>query len=155
AGRVWSVLVVVVQPRLEGVAAFLLAAVAAGVGPPVGHGPVESLHFPVGLRPVRSGSLRGDRQRLARVPPQVGPVRATVVRQNSSDSDARHGEPLDRTMYYLDGSDGGIVVTDIAVRDAGVVVDDRVHEHIAELQAAVSIALLVLSGCSFLLVLIA
>src|SRR5699024_11855341 len=84
--------------RLEGVAAILLAAVAACVGPPVGHGPVESLHFPVGLRPVRSGSLRGDRQRRARVPPQVGPVRATGVRQNALDSDAPLGEPLDRTM---------------------------------------------------------
>ena len=40
-GRVRTMLVVLVQPGLQDVAALLLAAVAAGVGPPVGHGAVE------------------------------------------------------------------------------------------------------------------
>lgn len=61
AGGVWSVLVVFVQTVGEGVAAFVLARVAARVCPVVGHGAVESLDLAVGLWAVWPRSLRSDR----------------------------------------------------------------------------------------------
>ncbi len=128
-------LVVVVEPVGEGVSAFLLAGVAAGEGPPVTHRAVEPLHFSVGLRPVRAGELRTDRQRLAGVAPQVRPVCPTVVGQHSFDGHATFGEPLDRPVQDGDGGDGGLVVVDLGVRDAGVVVDDGVYECVPELGA--------------------
>lgn len=126
-------MVVLVQPGLQGVAAFLLAAVAAGVGPPVGHGAVESLDFPVGLRAVRPRALRCDREFLAGIAPQEGAVRAAIVRQDAFDGDAAVGEPVDRPVQDGDGGDGGLVVVDFGVRDAGVVVDDGVHERVPQL----------------------
>lgn len=80
AGRVRTVLVVLVNPIGEGIASFLLAAVTASVGPPVSHGAVEALNLAVGLRTVRARPLRRDRQGLAGIAPQMRAVRAAVVR---------------------------------------------------------------------------
>lgn len=140
ARSVGAVLVVLVQPVGEGVSAFLLAGVAAGVGPPVTHRAVEPLHFSVGLRPVRAGELRTDRQRLAGVAPQVRPVCPTVVGQHSFDGHATFGEPLDRPVQDGDGGYGRLVVVDLGVRDAGVVVNDGVHERVPKLGVAVLVA---------------
>ena len=125
-------LVVLVQPIRQGVASFLLAGVAAGVGPPVGHGPVEALYLAVGLRPVRTRPLRGDREGLAGVPPQVRAIGATVVGQHPLHGDAAIGKPRHSPMQDPDRGDGGLVVVDLGVRDAGVVVNDGVHERVPE-----------------------
>ena len=63
--------VVVVQPALELTAALGFRGVAAGVGPAVGQGAVESLDLPVGLRPIGPGALVLDPELMAGVSPQV------------------------------------------------------------------------------------
>jgi hypothetical protein len=50
-----------VEPVGEGIAAFVLARVAARIRPAVGHGAVESLDLAVGLWAVWPRSLRSDR----------------------------------------------------------------------------------------------
>ena len=136
AGRVRTVLVVLVAPVGQGVAAFSLAGVATGVRPPVGHGAVEALHLAVGLWSARPRPLRGDRQGLPGVTPQVRSVGASVVRQHLFDGDAVFAEPMDGSVHDDDGGDGGLVIVDLGVRDTGVVVDDGVDERVTELRVA-------------------
>lgn len=71
AGRVRTVLVVVVQPAFELPAALGLGCVATGVGPTVGQGPVEPLDLAVGLRSIRTSPLVIDAELMAGVSPQV------------------------------------------------------------------------------------
>lgn len=59
------------------------------------------------------------------------------------------GEPLHRPAKDGDGGDGGdgrLVVVDLGVRDAGVVVNDGVHERVPKLGAAGSASCLVDTG---------
>lgn len=121
------------EPVGEGVATLLLAGVAAGVGPPVGHGPAKPFYLAVGLWTVRPRVLRRDRQRLAGVAPQVRSVRAAVVRQDALDRDAGVCEPLDGAVQDADSRDSGLIVMYLGVCHAGVVVDDGVDERVAEL----------------------
>ena len=58
-------------------------------------------------------------------------------------------------MEDADGSDCGLVVVDLGVCDAGVVVDDGMHERIPELRTAVSIACLAGGGGTIVLALLA
>jgi hypothetical protein len=57
---VGSVVIVVVQPGLEGLAAGGFAVVEAGVGPAVGQGAVEAFDLAVGLWPVGPGAFVDD-----------------------------------------------------------------------------------------------
>lgn len=57
---------------------------------------METLHFAVGLRLVRT----------------------VAVRQHPLNGDATLGEPLDGAVQDGDGSDGGFVVVDLGVGDA-------------------------------------
>lgn len=103
-------LVVVVEPAGAGISPFPLAGVAAGVGPSVGHRSVEGLHLAVGLRPVRARPLRGDRQGLTGVAPQVRPVGAAVVRQHTLDGVEAVGEPFDGAVKDADRGECGLLI---------------------------------------------
>ena len=86
-----AVVIVGVQPDGKLVAALGVAGVKTGVGPFVSQGAVKSLHFSVGLRPVRPRSAVLDT--LERIFEGVGSVTGTVVRQYFSNDDAALGEP--------------------------------------------------------------
>jgi hypothetical protein len=96
-------------------AALVLGPIAEGVGPPVSHGAVDALDVTVGLRTVRAGPLRFDGEGFAGIPPQVRPVGAAVVREQSLDGNAAIGEPLDGTAQDAGGGAGGLVVVDLGV----------------------------------------
>ncbi|MBM7367731.1 hypothetical protein JOC45_002438 [Gordonia hydrophobica] len=147
-------LAALVKPIAEGIAPFLLAAVTAGVGPPISDGAVEALNLAVGLRTVRARPLRCDRQGLAGIAPQVCAVRAAVVRQHALDGDATVGEPLHRPVKD-GGGDGRLVIMNFCVRDTRVVVDDGVHERVPELRTAVLITWLARGDGAILLALAA
>src|SRR5690606_24870399 len=101
-------------------------------GPAVGEGAVEALDLAVGLRSVGAGLLRPDAELGAGVPPGVGLVGRSVVRQDALDGDAAVGEPGHRPAQDADRGLGPLVVVDLGVGDAGVVVDDRVDERRAQ-----------------------
>ena len=94
-----AVVIVGVQPNGKFVAAFGVAGVETGVGPFVGQGAVKSLHFSVGLRPVRSRSavLVAAFRKLAAV--HLTPQRGTSV---SSD----RNRPDRSRLNKLVGADG-------------------------------------------------
>jgi hypothetical protein len=95
--------VVVMEPGSERLSTLVLGLIAAGVGPSVGHGAVEPLDLAVGLRTVRAGPLRLDGKAFASIPPQVRPIRAAVVRENSLDGDAAIRKPLDGAVQDAGG----------------------------------------------------
>ena len=143
--------VVLVEPAGEGVTALMLTVVAPRVRLTVGHGAVEALDLAVGLWPVRTGPLRGDRQGLAGVAPQVRPVGTAVVRKDPLDGDAPLVEPLDGLDQDSGGGEGGFVVVDLSVGDAGVVIDDGVDVGIARQRVPVPILRLARGGGAVLL----
>ena len=130
-------LVVVVQPAIELAASFGLGGVAAGVGPPIGQGPMESLDLAVGLRPIRSRALVLDAELVTGIPPQVRAVGAAVVGQHPLDGHTLPVEPLDGPHQHGRGCHGGFVVVDLGVGDAGVVVDDGVDVGLAHQRVVV------------------
>src|SRR5690348_9383001 len=64
--------------------------------------------------------------------PQVGAVGGAVVGQHPPGGDAAVGEPSHRSAQYRGRGGRGLVVVDFGVGDAGVVVDDRVHERVTQ-----------------------
>ena len=91
-GGVASVVVVDVDPVLQGVVAVGFGQVGTGVGPFLGEGPVESFDFAVGLRPVGAGPdvfdpTEGGLEGL-------GSVTGPVVGHDRLDGDPVRGEEL-------------------------------------------------------------
>jgi len=89
---------------------------------------VEPLHLPVRLRPVGAGLLRCDPESLAGVSPGVGLVGGAVVGEHPLDCDTALGEPGNSSLQDADRGDRLLVGVDLCVGDAGVVIDDGVHE---------------------------
>lgn len=108
---------------------------------------MEALDLPAGLGAAGAGPFRRNRQGLARVAPQVGPVRAAVVRPGPFDGDTAVGEPLNRSVQDPGDGASGLIVVDFGVRDAGVIVDDGMHERVAEF-GATPLALRLVGGSS-------
>lgn len=96
---------------------------------------MEALDLPAGLGAAGAGPFRRNRQGLARVAPQVVPVRAAVVRPGPFDGDTAVGEPLNRSVQDPGDRASGLIVVDFGLRDAGVIVDDGIHERVAEFGA--------------------
>lgn len=100
-------------------------------GPAVGEGAVETFDFSVGLRSVGAGLLRPDAEFVAGIAPGVGLVGGAVVGEDPFDGDAVGGEPGDGSAQHSDRGGRGFVVVDLGIGDAGVVVDDGVHERMS------------------------
>lgn len=147
-------MVVVVKPAVELTAALGLGGVAAGVGPAVGQGAVEAFDLPVGLRPIGPGALVPDAELVAGVSPQVRAVRAAVVGQDPLNGHPACVEPLDGPNEDRGGGEGGFVVVDLGVGDAGMVVDDGVDVGLAHQRVAVLVLGLARGGGAVLLALL-
>ena len=123
--------IVGVEPGGVGVAAFLFGAVGLCVGPFVEQGAVEAFDLPVGLGSVGPGALVGDPGPGQRVAPGVGLVAGAVVGQHPLD-----GDPGGLEEGLGAGPEGGggllaLVGQDLAVGQAGVVVDGVVQVAVA------------------------
>ena len=97
---------------------------------------MEALDFAVRLRPVRAGVLRSNDEGLAGLASQCGSVGASVVGQDSFNSDTALCKPFDGAAQDTYCGDSGIIVVDFGVRDSGVVIEDRVNEGLAHPGAA-------------------
>jgi len=93
---------------------------------------VEAFDLPVGLWPVGAGLLRFDPELGAGVSPEAGLVGGAVVGEDAFNGDPAVGEPRDCPQDNADSGDGGLVVVDLGIGDAGMVVDHRVDERHAE-----------------------
>ena len=125
-----AVVVVGVQKICRGFGPFLVGGVGPQVGPLVEQGAVEAFDLAVGLRPAGAGQLAGRAevgQGLA--PGEALAVGPGVVGQDALDAvDARRSEE-GRGTAEEGGAGGGLLVRlDLAVGQAGVVVDGGVDE---------------------------
>lgn len=119
------------EPGGVGVASFLLGAVGLCVGPLVEQGAVEAFDLAVGLRAVGPGSLVGDVGGGQHVPPGVGLVAGAVVGQHALDGDPGLGEELLGAGPERGGGVLALIGEDLAVGQAGVVVDGVVEIAVA------------------------
>jgi transposase-like protein len=92
-GGVGSVMVVPMDPRLQGSVAGGVGAVQPPIGPLLQQGPVEPLHLPIGLRPIGTRPLVAYAGVGQRGPEQSAAVADPVVGQHPGDGDAVQGEP--------------------------------------------------------------
>jgi hypothetical protein len=140
-----AVIVVGVEPVWQGAAAFVFGPVGLGVGPFVGQGAVEPLHFAVGLGPVGPGSPRGDAELVARERPQFRAVAGAVVADDALDGDAVAGVPGVRAVQERGCGVFALVGQDLCVGEPGVVVQGGVQVAVA--QDRVSVASAPCGGC--------
>ena len=99
---------------------------------------MEALDFAVGLGPVGPGPLRGDAELGAGVAPEVGRGRQLPLSDSTrSTMTPRSANQATAWRRTPDGGGGGLVVVDLGVGDAGVVIEDGVHERGADLGVAV------------------
>jgi hypothetical protein len=90
---VGAVMVVPMDPGLQGPVAGGIGAVQPPVGPLLQQGPVEPLHLPVRLRPIGPGVLMAHASVSQRRPEQPAAVADPVVGEHAVDADAVQGEP--------------------------------------------------------------
>ena len=97
---------------------------------------MEPLDLAVGLWPTRSGLLHGGAGQRARVVPVARAVAGAVVGDHPFATDAEAGEKRGCPQPELGGGDGLFVSVQLAVRDAGPVVDRGVDEPVADAAVA-------------------
>ena len=112
---------------------------------------MESFDFAVGLWPVGAGLLRRDPEVCAGIAPRVQLVGGAVVREDTFDGDAAVGEPGHCSTEDTDRGFGSLVGADLGVGEAGVVVDDGVHERGAQ-PGLVTVVPALRAGCGRLAV---
>src|SRR5215475_10975152 len=125
-------MVVGVEPAVKGGAPFGFEAVGAGVGPFLQEGAVESLHFPVGLGPVGADALVGDAAGGKGVAPGEGLAAGAVVSHHLLHGDPGGGEPGAGARPEGGGGFLALISADLAVGQAGVVVDGGVQVAVAD-----------------------
>jgi hypothetical protein len=77
----------------------------------------------------------------AGVAPGEGPVAAAVVGEHSLDRDAALVEPRHRSIEHADRGGGLLIGADLGIGQAGLVIDDGVHECGADERSGVLAAL--------------
>ena len=129
-----AVVVVGVEERFEDFGAVGVVGVGPQVGPLVQQGAVEAPGLSVRLWPVGAGAFVSDACGLERLVPDAGAVTGAVVGQYALDGDAEVGE---ERLCPAPESGGGLLAfvgEDLAVGQAGVVVDGGVDEAVADLR---------------------
>jgi hypothetical protein len=128
---VGPVVIVDVLPSVEGTPAGGFAAVGAGVGPFEEHGALVAFDLPVGAGPVRAGSLVHDAGLGEHAAPEAGSVARSIVGQHAAYGDAVSGEERLGALPERDRGGSFLVGEDLAVGQAGVVVDGAVDVAVA------------------------
>src|SRR5215468_6947292 len=130
-------MVVDVQPAGQGSAAGSFAGVGLGVGPFAEQGAVEALRFAVGLGSVGTSTAVSAGRFGHGGRPDPRPVAGAVVGQDAVDLDA-HGREPGRGAAPEPGCGVPLLVgMDLAVGQAGVVVDGGVDVAVAQVGSAV------------------
>ncbi|NYI03534.1 hypothetical protein FHU37_000477 [Allostreptomyces psammosilenae] len=124
--------VVGVEEGGQGVGALLVAGVGLEVGPFLGQGAVEAFDLAVGLGVVGAGAFVGDAAGGQDVAPAGGGVAGSVVGQDAFDGDSVSVEERAGADPEQGGGGGGLVGQDLAVGEAGVVVDGAVEVAVAD-----------------------
>ena len=136
-GVVAAVMIVAVQPARKGGGASRLAAVDADVGPLLEEGAVEALDLAVGLGmvgPCAAAAHAGGEARARECGATVG---GAVVGEHGAHGDAALSEPGTGPLPEGDRGDRALVGEDLAVGEAGVIVDHGAD--VGEADAAVTV----------------
>jgi len=118
--------IVRVEPVLEGSGAGSVRAVEADIGPLLQQGAVETFYLAVGLRSIGAGATVSRPEFSASAGEETTAVGRTVVGEDRLDGNRTLGKPdLGAGPESNDGL-GSLVVQDLAVGKTGVVIDSRV-----------------------------
>ena len=121
-------MVVVPEPAVKGLGAFVACAVDGAVGPAVEQGADEAFGFAVGLWAPRSRAEMADPEAAAGEGVDGGDVGAAVVGEDAFDLDAVAGEEGECALEEADRGGGFFVGEDFGVGETAVVVDGDVDE---------------------------
>jgi len=108
-----------------------LAGVGPGVGPFEEHGALVAFDLPVGAGPIGAGSLVHDAGLGEHAAPEAGSVARSIVGQHAAYGDAVSGEERLGALPERDRGGSFLVGEDLAVGQAGVVVDGAVDKAVA------------------------
>jgi LuxR family maltose regulon positive regulatory protein len=120
---VGTVMVVPVDPGLQGSVTGGVGAIQPPIGPLLQQGAVEPLHLPVGLRPIRPGPLVAYAGVGQRGPEQPAAVADPVVGEHALGGDAMLGEPAVGAPPEPSAALSPLVAQEFHIGQAGVVVD--------------------------------
>ena len=136
-GGVTAVMIVAVQPERKGGGTSRLAAVDADIGPLLEEGTVEALDLAVGLGVVGPCAATAHAGGEARARERGAAISGAVVGEHGAHGDAALGEPGASPLPEGDRGDRALVGEDLAVGEAGVVVDHGVDVSVANAAVAV------------------
>ena len=133
---VGAVVVVVVQPGVDGLAALAGAGIGSGVGPFAQGGLDEALGLAVGPGRVGPGAQMPEAGVGAGVAEIVRAVGRAVVGHDALDGDAVAAEPAERAVEEGAGAGLALVGQDLAVGESGCIVDGDMEDLPAAMAAA-------------------
>src|SRR5690242_16255392 len=125
-------MVVGVQPGVKRGAPLGLGLVGAGVGPLVEQGAVEAFCFAVGLGPVGADPFVGDAGGGQGLAPGEGLVAGPVIGHDPLGGDPGGAEPGAGAVPERHGGVFALIAEDLAVGQAGVVIDGGVQVAVAD-----------------------
>ena len=126
-----SVMVVPVDPGLQGAIAGGVGAIQPPIRPLLQHGAVEPLHLAVRLWPVGAGPPMPHATISQRGPEQPAAVADPVVGQDPGHGDAVQGEPMASAVPEPSAGLGSLVAQDLDIGQPRVVVDRGVQVVVA------------------------